>query len=83
MRTAVILVTVLVLAVPVSAQQTSPPEFRSFGYARLGYGAAFADGTRSAPAIGFGYRGECSHSRPLKAALARGGKVPTKFRRVG
>lgn len=58
MRTAVILVAATVLAAPVYAQQTPQPEFRSFGYARLGYGAAFADGTRSAPAIGFGYRGE-------------------------
>lgn len=58
MRTAVILVAATVLAAPVSAQQTSQPEFGSFGYARLGFGAAFADGTRSAPAVGFGYRGE-------------------------
>ncbi len=58
MRTAVIFVAATVLAAPVHAQETSQPEFRSFGYARLGYGAAFADGTRSAPAIGFGYRGE-------------------------
>lgn len=58
MRTAVILVAATVLAAPVHAQQTSQPEFRSFAYARLGYGAAFADGIRSAPAIGFGYRGE-------------------------
>ena len=58
MRTALILVAAIVLAAPVSAQQTSQPEFRSFGYARLGYGAAFVDGTRSATAIGFGYRGE-------------------------
>lgn len=58
MRTAVILVAATVLAAPVYAQQTSQPEFRSFGYARLGFGAAFADSTRSAPAVGFGYRGE-------------------------
>lgn len=58
MRTAVILVAATVLATPVYAQQTSPPEFRSFAYARLGYGAAFVDGVQSAPAIGFGYRGE-------------------------
>jgi hypothetical protein len=48
----------VVLAPPVYAQQTAQPEFRSFGYARLGYGGAFADHVRSAPAIGFGYRGE-------------------------
>ena len=58
MRTAVILVAAMVLAAPVYAQQTSQPEFRSFGYARLGYGGAFADNIHSAPAIGFGYRGE-------------------------
>lgn len=58
MRTAVILVAASILAAPAYAQQTPQPEFRSFGYARLGYGAVFADGIRSAPAIGFGYRGE-------------------------
>jgi hypothetical protein len=58
MRTVVLLVAAVVLAPPVYAQQTAQPEFRSFGYARLGYGGAFADHVRSAPAIGFGYRGE-------------------------
>ena len=58
MRTAVLLFAAVVLASPVSAQQSTQPEFRSFGYARLGYGGAFADNVRSAPAIGFGYRGE-------------------------
>jgi hypothetical protein len=58
MRTAVFLVAATFLAAPVYAQQTSQPEFRSFGYARLGYGGAFADNIRAAPAIGFGYRGE-------------------------
>ena len=58
MRTATIFLVAVVLTAPVYAQQTSQPEFRSFAYARLGYGAAFADTTRSAPAIGFGYRGE-------------------------
>ena len=58
MRTATIFLVAVVLTAPVYAQQTSQPEFRSFGYARLGYGAAFVDGTRSATAIGFGYRGE-------------------------
>lgn len=57
MRTAVLLFAAMVLASPVYAQ-TAQPEFRSFGYARLGYGGAFADNIRSAPAIGFGYRGE-------------------------
>ena len=57
MRTAVLLFATMVLASPVYAQ-TAQPEFRSFGYARLGYGGAFADNIRSAPAIGFGYRGE-------------------------
>jgi len=33
-------------------------DVRSFGYARLGYGAAFADSLRRAPAIGLGYRAE-------------------------
>jgi hypothetical protein len=58
MRTAVLLLAAVVLASPVYAQQTVQPEFRSFGYARLGYGAAFADRVGSAPAIGLGYRGE-------------------------
>ena len=58
MRAAVIIIAATALASPVYAQQTPQPEFRSFGYARLGYGAAFVDGARSAPAIGFGYRGE-------------------------
>ena len=59
MRTAHIFLAALVAAAPVYAQQQTPqPEFRSFGYARLGYGAAFGDTTHSAPAIGFGYRGE-------------------------
>lgn len=58
MRAAVIVIAATALASPVYAQQTSQPEFRSFGYARLGYGGAFADNVRSAPAIGFGYRGE-------------------------
>jgi hypothetical protein len=58
MRTAVILVATTFLGGPVFAQQASPPEFRSFGYARLGYGGAFADNVRPAPAIGFGFRGE-------------------------
>jgi hypothetical protein len=49
----------MVLAAPAYAQQQAPPpEFRSFAYARLGYGAAFAENVRSAPAVGFGYRGE-------------------------
>ena len=39
-------------------QATRTPEFRSFGYARLGYGGAFADSLRPGPAIGLGYRGE-------------------------
>jgi hypothetical protein len=58
MRTAVILVAATCLSAPAFAQQTSQPQFRSFGYARLGYGAAFADAVRSAPAVGFGFRGE-------------------------
>lgn len=58
MRTATIFLAAVLLAAPVYAQQTSQPEFRSFAYARLGYGAAFADTTLPAPAIGFGYRGE-------------------------
>jgi hypothetical protein len=57
MRTAVLLFAAIALASPAYAQATQP-EFRSFGYARLGYGGAFADNVRSAPAIGFGYRGE-------------------------
>jgi len=58
MRTAVLLFAAVLLTSPVYAQQAAQPEFRSFGYARLGYGGAFADNVRSAPAIGFGYRGE-------------------------
>lgn len=58
MRAAVLLFAAVVLASPAAAQQSTQPEFRSFGYARLGYGAAFADRVGSAPAMGLGYRGE-------------------------
>jgi hypothetical protein len=58
MRTSVLLVAAVVVASPVYAQQAPQPEFRSFAYARLGYGAAFADRVGSAPAMGLGYRGE-------------------------
>ena len=66
MRNALILAAVVALAAPAYAQnagvgsagQTPRSELRSFGYARLGYGGAAADGFRSAPAIGFGYRAE-------------------------
>jgi len=70
MRTALILVAALSLTAtaahagdPAAGQSPSPPqspEFRSFGYARLGYGGVFADLFRGGPAIGLGYRGETS-----------------------
>ena len=63
MRNALILAAVVGLASPVFAQNAGSGssvqhELRSIGYARLGYGGASADQFRSAPAIGFGYRGE-------------------------
>lgn len=54
MRTAWMLVVVIGIAAPVQAQ--TKDEFHSVAYARLGYGNVA--GERSAPAIGFGYRGE-------------------------
>ena len=57
MRSLRILV-VLSLATPAFAQQSSQAEFRSFGYARLGYGGIYASAFHSAPALGFGFRGE-------------------------
>jgi len=45
-------VVTLLLAEPAAAQG------QVFGYARLGYGAAFVDATRRAPALGLGLRAE-------------------------
>ena len=64
----IILVAAFTIATPAYADDTpsgiivrqAPPRstFRSMAYARLGYGAAFADEPRVAPAFGFGFRGE-------------------------
>ena len=49
----------LILLVPASLVSAQPVAGSGvFAYARLGQSAVFADGTRSAPAIGFGVRGE-------------------------
>jgi hypothetical protein len=61
MRSAIVLVVLVALVTPVYGQSTGTghkPRSRSFGYARLGYGAVFADGAHGAPAFGFGYRGQ-------------------------
>jgi hypothetical protein len=70
MRNVLIVITILTMASPVFAddapsgiivRRQAPPRssnFRSIGYARLGYGVAFADTPRTAPAFGFGYRAE-------------------------
>ena len=68
MRIALMLLTAMSLTSQVYADEQLPgtsstqaarsSEFRSFGYARLGYGGAFADSLRAGPAIGLGYRGE-------------------------
>jgi hypothetical protein len=57
MRNSLILVALVVLTTPAYAQAPQS-EFRSFGYARLGYGAVYARGFHPAPALGFGFRGE-------------------------
>jgi hypothetical protein len=53
MRIALVLLALSGLVSPVYAQVAGG----SFTYARLGYGAAFADEVRPSPAIGFGIRG--------------------------
>jgi hypothetical protein len=70
MRNVLILLTIMTVASPVYAddapsgiivRRQTPPRsssFRSIGYARLGYGVAFADKPQTAPAFGFGYRAE-------------------------
>ena len=69
MRNALVLVAAVGLASPVFADDPKPAgsarqeevshtDSGSFAYARLGYGGAFADPVRRAPAIGLGYRGE-------------------------
>jgi hypothetical protein len=68
MRIILILVAAMSLASTVYADGQAPPasstpatrspEFRSFAYARLGYGGAVAESVRPGPAVGFGFRGE-------------------------
>ena len=59
MRRILMLAACVGLATPAYAQLApQQSEFRSFGYARLGYGGIFAGRVHAAPAIGFGFRGE-------------------------
>lgn len=61
MRSALVWLVLFALVAPVYGQSTGTahkPRSRSFAYARLGYGAVFADTTHGAPAFGFGYRGQ-------------------------
>ena len=62
MRSAVVLLVLVALVAPAYGQSAATPyktgRSRSFGYARLGYGAVFADNPHGAPAFGFGYRGQ-------------------------
>ncbi len=80
MRKAVIFLTILVMASPAfadkgrSGQLTMRPQGRQslshpIVYARLGYGATFAESFRTGPAVGFGLRGE-SDSFALDVSFA-------------